>query len=308
MRGNALDKVSLPDEWWTSSDVLDTLAARDVASVFRSVQRLTGLSQTHIGSATGLSQAQVSEIMSNKRQVSTIDVLARIVEGLAIPHPARLVLLLGDLRYADTPDEPARSAPRQPSPAIHTAPAAAPDERFSDVTAIYATRSEFTSNMPTHTLFDHAHDIRAAGLSLNLLCQHYADDRLTRLLTGGTQVRCLFLDPDGDAIKAREKEEGFAAGHLSSLTALNMHTLTSRVRDRLPDDKRDHLQIASYDETIRFNITLIDDTLCIAQPYLPELRGVESPTMVIQQRSPHAGLYPTFARIFTMLWERSQPR
>src|SRR5262249_42972159 len=54
-------------------------------------------------------------------------------------------------------------------------------DRFSDVSAVYATRSEFISAMPPHTLFDSASKIRAPGLSLNLLCQQYAEQSLRRL-------------------------------------------------------------------------------------------------------------------------------
>ncbi|WP_425303476.1 DUF5919 domain-containing protein [Nocardia wallacei] len=39
------------------------------------------------------------------------------------------------------------------------------------------------------------------GLSLNLLCQHYCDTDLMRLLRSGAVLRCLFLDPDRDHIR-----------------------------------------------------------------------------------------------------------
>jgi hypothetical protein len=177
-------------------------------------------------------------------------------------------------------------------------------DRFADVTAVYATRSEFISNMPPHALLDDAKEVRAAGLSLNLICQQYADQRLRQLLMEGATLRCLFLDPAGDAIKAREQEEGYPAGHLSALTELNMQILQQRVRDRLEPTARTHLEIATYDETIRFNILLIDGA-CVVQPYLPETRGVDSPTFLINRRWPSAGLFPTFDQIFTSLWERS---
>jgi len=108
----------------------------------------------------------------------------------------------------------------------------------------------------------------------------------------------------------REKEEHYPGGELSSLTALNIHSLSSRVRDRLDPESRGRLQIATYDETIRFNMTLVDkpdDHLCVFQPYLPESRGVDSPTFVANRRWPNAGLYPTFETVFDSLWERSTP-
>jgi hypothetical protein len=58
---------------------------------------------------------------------------------------------------------------------------------------------------------------------------------------------------------------------------------------------------------IRFNITLIDGEMCIMQPYLPQARGVDSPTFVIQRTQDLAGLYGTYDQVFTSLAERSSP-
>jgi Domain of unknown function (DUF5919) len=181
-------------------------------------------------------------------------------------------------------------------------------DQFSDVVAVYASRSEFTSSMSPQSLFEDATDIRAAGLSLNLICQQHSDQRLRQLVADGLKLRCLFLDPAGAAIKAREHEEGYPAGQLSALTSLNIEILQQRVRDRLSPSAKGSLEIATYDETIRFNIVLIDGQTCIMQPYLPETRGVDSPTFLIQRRRPTAGLFPTFDQVFMSLWERSTQR
>jgi hypothetical protein len=180
-------------------------------------------------------------------------------------------------------------------------------DRFADVSAVFATRSEFVSAMPPHQLFDHAREIRAAGLSLNILCQTYTDSRLRDLVHGGARLQFLFLDPSGTAIVQREQEEGYPAGHLSALTELNIRTVMYRVRDRLPVDLRPRVEIATYDETVRFNIIMIDRDVAIVQPYLPEARGIDSPTFVANRRSPVAGLFSTFEQVFNVLWERGQP-
>lgn len=202
--------------------------------------------------------------------------------------------------------------------AAHSAPHGAGDResdlvaqllggRFADLDAIYATRSEFVSRVPPHALFDGASDIRAAGLSLNILCQQYATDRLRDLIEAGTTVRCLVLDPAGEAIKHREREEGYNHGHLSSLTELNVQVLTQRVRRRLSDAAQERLSIATYDETIRFNIIIVDETMAVVQPYLHAARGLEAPTFVLRRQQGAAGLFPTFEQTFAWLWERSTP-
>jgi hypothetical protein len=140
-----------------------------------------------------------------------------------------------------------------------------------------------------------------------MVCQQHSDQKLRQLITKGTSFQCLFLDPAGAAIKVREQEEGHPPGHLSALTELNIQVLRQRVQERLPGSAQGRLEIATYDEIIRFNIILIDGQTCILQPYLPETRGVESPTFLIHRRWPTAGLYPTFDQLFISLWERATP-
>ena len=221
------------------------------------------------------------------------------MSGFQIPDPARMTLFLGERQLVERP------ASRQALPEPN-----ALDEmltnRYSDVTAVYPSRSAFASAHPVHALFDGTHDIRAAGLSLNLLCQQYPDGSLYQLAEGGTQLRLLLLDPDGDAIKQREREEGYQPRFLSSLNELNLGVLR-RVVDRLPTDKQSNMQVAVYDETVRFNIILIDERLCIVQPYLPHSRGVESPTIVIKRDPGTPGLYGMFEQIFIAAWEGGRP-
>jgi hypothetical protein len=179
------------------------------------------------------------------------------------------------------------------------------DQPLADVSAVYATRAEFTYRMPPYTIFDEAREIKAAGLSLNLICQQYPDQSLRRLVENGTEMQCLFLDPDGEAIKAREREEGYTEQQLIMLTRLNIGVLT-RLRDRLPPEAGDRLSIGVYDETIRFGIVLVDGETCVMQPYLPQSRGVDSPTFVLRRSREAPGLYDAFARIYAEMWERSR--
>lgn len=295
MRVRTTATLTVPDLLWDSGEMLDALAARDVAQVFRLVQRATHASQTTLGVAVGLSQAQVSEITSGARRVSSIDVLTRLCTGLSMPRHARMALLLGE---------------RDQSPAGRNVGvpqfAGAVQGRCGDVTAIYSTRSDFLAELPPRVLFDSAKDIRASGLSLNLICQQYADNRLLQLLTAGTRLRCLFLDPSGEAIRRQEREDDYPDGHLSALTELNIQNLVRRIRDRLPARARDQLAIGVYDESIRANVLLIDDRLCVVQHYLPQMRGVDCPTMVIERSTDPSGLYPIFDKMFSSLWDRSR--
>jgi hypothetical protein len=179
-------------------------------------------------------------------------------------------------------------------------------ERYSDLSAVYPTRTDFTDNHPPATLFDQAQSIDAVGLSLNLLCQQYPDKRLRALVERGATLRFLFIDPAGDAVKRYEAEEGYHPGQISALTELNIQSVTQRVRSQLPPEAADRLQVAVYDETTRFNLILIDRQTCVMQPYLPNTRGVDSPTFLIHRTSATHGLFPTFEQVFSSLWERGK--
>ncbi|WP_433436994.1 DUF5919 domain-containing protein [Nonomuraea sp. CA-141351] len=196
----------------------------------------------------------------------------------------------------------------QPAPARSAGPTTQISalSHMADVTAVFSSRSAFSSAYPASALLDRAKGINAAGLSLNMLCQNYPDYQLRRLLESGTRIRCLFLDPNGQAIRAREAEEGHIENTLTTLTALNISVLT-RLRDRLDPASAQRLELHVYDETIRFNILIVDRALCVVQPYLPQARGVDSPTLVIRDNTAAEGLFPVFDQVFSEMWERSKP-
>jgi transcriptional regulator with XRE-family HTH domain len=69
---------------WQRPDMRAALAARDIATVFRLLQRV-GVSQRRIAALTGQSQSEISEILGGRHVVS-YDVLARIADGLGVPR------------------------------------------------------------------------------------------------------------------------------------------------------------------------------------------------------------------------------
>jgi hypothetical protein len=72
----------------------------------------------------------------------------------------------------------------------------------------------------------------------------------------------------------------------------------------LPEEARSRLEIAIHDETIRFNIIIIDEQLAVVQPYLPAVRGVDSPTFVLERKWENRGLFPMFDAVISSLWTR----
>ncbi|TCP56677.1 hypothetical protein EV191_101623 [Tamaricihabitans halophyticus] len=199
------------------------------------------------------------------------------------------------------PEPPAKETPSSPAGRAKPDPQGA----VADVAAVFQSRPDFSHEFPPHKLFDGAERIAMVGLSLNMLCQSYSDKSLMDLLESGTTVDCLFLDPEGSYIGEREREESHPEGVLSTLTRLNIQTL-QRLHRKLSPDARGNLRIKVYDEPIRFNITVIDDTTCVVQPYLPDARGVESPTFMIERQDHTPGLFDTFTQVFESIWQRGK--
>ncbi|MFF4205658.1 DUF5919 domain-containing protein [Streptomyces sp. NPDC001668] len=179
-------------------------------------------------------------------------------------------------------------------------------DQFADLVGVFGSRSEFHSKMPISELLDNAKEIQACGLSLNFLCQTYSEARLRELIENGTTLHALFLKPYGRSIAEREREEGHPPQFLSALTAMNLTIVQERVADRLSPEARQRLKFAVYDEPIRFNVLIVDKQVCVAQPYLPDVRGVDSPTFLVRKRRVSGGLYATFEQIFTTLWDRRE--
>lgn len=175
----------------------------------------------------------------------------------------------------------------------------------ADVAGVFVSRPEFAASVQPAVLFEGARRIRMSGLSLNLICQQVPERYVQQLINDGAELHCLFLEPGGDAIEAREREEAYTPGHLTNLTQLNIDTMV-RLRDRLTQDSRDRMHIGVYDETIRFNLILVDDHTCVAQPYMPTARGIDSPTFLIRRNDGVSGLYPVFEQVFEAIAERSK--
>lgn len=181
-------------------------------------------------------------------------------------------------------------------------------EPFStrDVIGVFATRSEAQVAVPVLRTLATAQHVDAMGIGLNAICQGVSDVTLAELVENGLTLRCLFLDPNSASTAAREAEEEHPPGHLAELTRTNLRAI-QRVRRRLSPEARDRVQVRTYAEPVRFSITTIDGTRSLVQPYLPRLRGLDAPVLLIEadDAEPH-GLFPVFEQVFTETWERAR--
>jgi transcriptional regulator with XRE-family HTH domain len=72
----------LPAEVWRQPGMVEAVAARDIATVYRLLQRYR-IPQRRIAALTGQSQSEISEIIAGRR-VQSVDLLTRICDGLGI--------------------------------------------------------------------------------------------------------------------------------------------------------------------------------------------------------------------------------
>src|SRR5262245_34831546 len=69
---------------WQRPDMRRALASRDIAAVYKLLQRY-GVSQRKIAALTGQLQSEISELIGG-RHVVAYDVLVRIADGLGVPR------------------------------------------------------------------------------------------------------------------------------------------------------------------------------------------------------------------------------
>ena len=92
MRPSAFDPPAIPAAFWERPDVCQALRQRDMSALFRLLQQYLGLSQMRIGTAVGLGQGRMSEVINGIRKIRDAKVFERIADGLDMPDHARVLL------------------------------------------------------------------------------------------------------------------------------------------------------------------------------------------------------------------------
>lgn len=237
MNRSTFGPVEVPASAWRHRDVHQALRRRDVPAMLRLVQRFTGVSQARLATAVGMGQGRVNEIVNGRRQVTQLDVLERVADGLTMPDEARVLMGLA----------PAHAAAR----GVFTG--------HAEIARVFRDQNEANTELATQAEGAARIDllaVRALGL-LGL------NDSLLRGPLGQrsapVMMRVLLLDPECPSAAVRAAEIGES-----------LHSFTAGIRLSLARlaEFADHpfvrLETAVYPELPTWRMLRFDDTLYLS--------------------------------------------
>lgn len=180
-------------------------------------------------------------------------------------------------------------------------------ETWGELQRIYRTRTEFNKDFSYPRIFENAHAILAAGISLNAIAMNYDRDLIKKaILEDDCHLQLCFLDPHGGRCAEREVEEGYEAGVLASLTSANLVVIGGLKKQvaRISKEKSQLLELRTYNLIPRFNIYVVDDTLMTVQDYAYG-RGEETPVLVLEKKT-SGGLFDYYVTVVKHILEQSK--
>jgi tetratricopeptide (TPR) repeat protein len=92
MRTSAFELPDIPPTFWEHPDIVRALAERDMGALFRLLKQHAGISRMRVGTAVGISEAGISNVVNGKRRIAEKQVFERIASGLGMPDQARHML------------------------------------------------------------------------------------------------------------------------------------------------------------------------------------------------------------------------
>jgi transcriptional regulator with XRE-family HTH domain len=268
----ALMPLSLPDPTWQHSEVRQALRARDVGALFRFVQHHSGTSQARIGTATGMNQGRVNEIINGRREVSRLDVYERIADGLSMPDDARRLLGLAPQREK------------------RTGGAAFDLAAFPEIVRVYSDQAAAAAEIQRAARSASELDVLAVrGLGLLGLRDSLLRPHLDRDGDSAPRLRVLLLDPESPAIVQRASEIGESAESLAG----GVRLAEARLRELAVDGS---VEAYRYRHLPVWRIIRLDTTLYVSA-FDAAWEGHESATYKVVA-TPHGPLYRGFRRMF----------
>lgn len=275
----AIMPLTLPDIAWQHSTVTQALRDRDIGALFRFVQHHSGASQARIGTATGMNQGRVNEVMKGRRQVSRLDVFERIADGLTMPDDARRLLGLAPQREMDSGGRAFDLA------------------AFPEVVRVFSDQASAAAEIQRQARPAKEVDVLAVrGLGLLGLRDSLLRPAVSRD-DDPPRVRVLLLDPDSPATAQRAAEIGESAESLAG----GIRLAEARLRELVVEG---NVQLFRYRTLPTWRIIRLDSTL-YASAFDAEWEGHESATYKVLA-TPHGPLFRGFRRMFDSMVEEGE--
>jgi hypothetical protein len=129
-----------------------------------------------------------------------------------------------------------------------------------------------------------------------------------KAVRSGVEMTILFLDPNGNAVTTREKEDGRRKTSTTIRSSIRM--VWEEIRAKLDGETKVQslLKLYVYDATPSSGMTWIDDSLMVVTHYLAGFANVTSPALIVKpvETDPDArDLYRTYEENAEKLLQRS---
>ncbi|MFJ1938843.1 MULTISPECIES: helix-turn-helix domain-containing protein [unclassified Kitasatospora] len=274
--GTALEPIKLADLAWQSEEVCRALSRRDMAAIFRYVQRHSGASQARLAVQVGMTQGRVNEIINGRRLVTKLDVFERIADGLNLPDGARRLLGLA------------------PSPNGRRSPGSAFDlVTFPEIARVYSDQASATAEIQRAARSATELDVLAVrGLGLLALRDSLLRQYLDWNGDPAPRLRVLLLDPDSPAAERRAAEIGESTESLAG----GIRLAEARLRELAGYGR---VEVYRYSAVPVWRIIRLDRTLFVGA-FDADWEGHESATYKVLA-TPHGPLYRGWRRQFDVM-------
>lgn len=278
MATHGANEIRIPDWAWRREQTRTALHARDVGALFAVARSFGGASQARIAAVTGLSQPRVNEIVNGRRLVSSIDVLERIADGLAMPDDARMTFGL---------------APRGSAGRTGT-------QVSSEISAVHPSQEGVAPTVRRHSATARELDLLAVR-GLGIIGMN--GSLLRDALMPGTSLRharILLLDPRCEAARRRadeirESADSFAAG---------IDLAVARLSDAVHGQSDCRLEVRLYTRLPIWRMIRLDDVMFVSA-FDSAWEGHESVVYEIP-RTDRGAFWAGHRRGFDELWSEAR--
>jgi len=126
-----------------------------------------------------------------------------------------------------------------------------------------------------------ARSIDVIGVANEMVTTDVDEGCFEEFFKRGGHMRVMFVDPDGEAVKERERQERWPAGRLSAKSRTNIAHLGQYNRYA----RSGALQIRVYEHAPTVNMVIVDGSWVLAHHYGWSAHGTATPTLEINARA-----------------------